>query len=136
MNPTPHTDAAADTLAVLDFENEACAAYQRGDAQAIDRLVADGYTLTDSRGQISTKAEDLNDARSGSVHYSRFENQDMRVRLYGDTAIVLGRTLVKGVTAGGTPIDVEVQFTDSIVRINGRWQLVAGHVSRLKPKGS
>ncbi len=54
----------------------------------------------------------------------------MLARLYGnDTAVVLGKTRVKG-TSDGKPFDRVVQFTDTLIKRDGRWQLVAGHVSR------
>ena len=56
----------------------------------------------------------------------------MLARLYGDDiAVVLGKTRVKG-TAEGNPFDRVVQFTDTLVKRDGRWQLAAGHVSRLE----
>jgi hypothetical protein len=61
-----------------------------------------------------------------------FENYDMKARLYGDnTAVVLGKTRVKG-TAEGKPFDRVVQFTDTLIKRHERWQLAAGHVSRLE----
>jgi hypothetical protein len=61
-----------------------------------------------------------------------FENYDMNARLHGDdTAIVLGKTRVKG-TSEGKPFDRVVQFTDTLIKRDGRWQLAAGHVSRIE----
>ena len=66
------------------------------------------------------------------MHYDVFENFDMTPRLYQDnTAVVLGKTHVKGI-AEGKPFDRVVQFTDILVKRDGRWQLAAGHVSRLE----
>jgi ketosteroid isomerase-like protein len=50
-------------------------------------------------------------------------------------AIVRGRTILPGTNKDGSPLDVKVQCTDTVVRIAGRWRLVAGHVSRL-PAGT
>jgi ketosteroid isomerase-like protein len=66
------------------------------------------------------------------VHYDVFENYDMIARLYGnDVALVLGKTRVSGKTEG-KPFDRVVQFTDMLIKRDGRWQLAAGHVSRLE----
>lgn len=126
------SDAPNESDKILQLESEWCGAFQRGDAAAIAAALADDYTLTDSRGVITTKADDLEDAKTGKMHYDIFENEDMKVRTYGGaTAIVTGKTKVKG-TAEGKPVDVLVQFTDTLVKIDGRWRLVAGHVSRLR----
>ena len=125
---TPPDESAA----VLQAERNGCVAYLRGDADKIANFLTNDYTLTNSKGEISTAADDIEDARSGRVHYDVFENYDMKARVYGGhTAIVTGRTKVKG-NAQGKPIDIIVQFTDTFVKQSGRWRLAAGHVSRLK----
>ncbi len=118
--------------AILAYEHAACDAYRRNDVRAIDSLIGPGYELTDSKGVITTKADDIKAARNRDVEYSAFRNEGMQVRIYGPTAIVTGRTLVQGTTKGGDKIDIEVQFTDTLVLLDGRWRMVAGHVSRLK----
>jgi uncharacterized protein (TIGR02246 family) len=121
-----------ESAAVLQAERDGCVAYLHGDADNIAKFLTDDYTLTNSKGEITKAADDIEDARSGRVHYDVFENYDMKVRVYGGhTAIVTGRTKVKG-NAQGKPIDIIVQFTDTFVKQDGRWRLAAGHVSRLK----
>jgi ketosteroid isomerase-like protein len=123
---------ADESAAVLQAERDGCIAYLRGDADRIANFLTDDYTLTNSKGEVTTAADDIEDARSGRVHYDVFENYDMRARVYGGhTAIVTGKTKVKG-NAEGKPIDIIVQFTDTFVKQNGRWRLAAGHVSPLK----
>ncbi|PYJ77110.1 MAG: hypothetical protein DME69_11525 [Verrucomicrobia bacterium] len=123
---------ADQSVAVLQAERDGCAAYLRGEADKIANFLTDDYTLTNSKGKISTAADDIEDAKSGRVHYEVFENYDMKVRLYGGhTGIVTGKTKVKG-TAEGKPIDIVVQFTDTFVKQRDQWRLAAGHVSRLK----
>lgn len=117
---------------VLAYERATCAAYQRNDAAAIDSLVADDYVLTESSGALTTKADDIRDAKGGAVSFTAFRNEDMQVKMYGNTAIVRGKTIVQGTALDGSKVDVIVQFTDTVVKIDGRWRLVAGHVSRLK----
>ena len=125
---TPTDESAA----VLQAERDGCVAYLRGNADKIANFLTDDYALTNSKGEITTAADDIEDARSGRVHYDVFENYDMKVRVYGgDTAIVTGKTKIKG-KAQGKPIEFIVQFTDTFVKQSGRWRLAAGHVSRLK----
>ena len=121
--------SAEETTAVLQAERDGCTAYLNGDAEKIANFLTEDYTLTNSKGEISGRADDIADATSGKVHYTEFENYDMKVRLYGDsTAVVTGRTKLKGVYNGKT-INKVVQFTDTLVKQNGHWRLAAGHVS-------
>jgi hypothetical protein len=117
---------------VLQFEHDACKAFLDADPAALERVLTADFTLTLSNGDVSTRADEINELRSGKVHYEIFENYDMLARLYGNTtAVVLGKTRVKG-TANGKPFDRVVQFTDTLIKRDGRWQLAAGHVSRLE----
>ena len=117
---------------VLQFERDACKAFLDADVAALERVLTPDFTLTLSNGDVETRADQINELRSGKVHYDLFENYDMLVRLYGnDAAVVLGKTRVKG-TADGKPFDRIVQFTDTLIKRNGGWQLAAGHVSRIE----
>ena len=117
---------------VLQFERGACKGFLEADPVALERDLTADFTLTLSNGEVSTRANEIDDLRSGKVHYDVFENYDMKARLYGDnTAVVLGKTHVKG-TSRGKAFDRVVKFTDTLVKRNGQWQVAAGHVSRLE----
>ena len=117
---------------VLQFERDACKAFLDADTGALERVLTPDFTLTLSNGEVNTRADEISELRSGKVHYDVFENYDMLARLYGnDTAVVLGKTRVKG-TADGKPFDRIVQFTDTLIKRAGNWQLAAGHVSQIE----
>ena len=117
---------------VLQFERDACKAFLDADVAALERVLTPDFTLTLSSSGVSTRADEINELQTKKVHYDVFENYDMLARLYGnDTAVVLGKTRVKG-TADGKPFDRVVQFTDTLIKRDGRWQLAAGHVSKIE----
>ena len=115
---------------VLQVERELCDAYRKGDTMAIERLVMPDYTVTTSDGKVTGRAQDLEDARKHDPTYDIFETHDMKVRLHGDTAVVIGRVHLKG-TSGSKPFEAELQFTDTFTRDRGAWRLFAVHVSKL-----
>jgi len=127
------TPKASDEQDVLQVERDGCHAYQVGDTATLQRLFTADYTLTNSRGEVSTLADDIADAKSGTIRYTMFENRNMKVRLYSDAAIVTGQTWIKG-TIQGRPIDASFQFTDTLVRQRGHWLLAASHATRLDKK--
>jgi ketosteroid isomerase-like protein len=115
---------------VFQFERDACKAFLEADRAGLERALTEDFTLTLSNGNVSTRADEITELISGKVHYDVFENFDMKARFYGDdTAVVLGKTRVKGASEGKA-FDRTVQFTDTLVKRDGRWQLAAGHVSR------
>src|SRR5881227_4026355 len=120
---------ATDEKDVLQFERDACKAFLDADPVALERVLTPDFTLTLSNGEVSTRGNEIDEVRNGKVHYDVFENYDMKARLYDDTAVVVGKTHVKG-TAEGKTFDRVVQFTDTLIKRAGQWQLAAGHVSR------
>lgn len=123
-------DVNADANAVLAAEHELARAYQQSDAAGIERGVMEDYTLINSQGKMTTRSDDLEEARQKDPQYEIFANRDMKVRVHGDAAIVTGITRTKG-TSGGKSFDAEFLFTDTFVKDGGRWRLAAGHVSRM-----
>ena len=131
--PLAFAQESEEANTVLQTERDLAAAYQRSDADAIAQGVMEDYTLTNSLGTVTTRADDIAEAKKNDPKYEIFENYDMKVRLHGDTAVVTGKTHTKGVS-GGKPFDFQFQFTDTMVKDGGRWRLLAGHVSKLPAK--
>ncbi len=123
-------DRAQDEKAVLAAEDKICAAYEHNDADTLAKLLAADFTLSNSSGIVSTGPEEVAEVRGGKVKYQVFRNHDSKVRFYGDTAIVLGTTTVKG-TSEGQAFTGEYKFTDTLVRDKDTWRIVAGHATRL-----
>ena len=117
---------------VLKFERDACKPFVDADVAGLERVLTADFTLTLSNGEVNTRADEINELRTGKVHYDVFENYDMLARLYGDdTAVVLGKTRVKG-KSDGKPFEHVVQFTDTLIKRDGHWQVAASHVSPVK----
>ena len=77
---------------VLQFERDACKGFLQADAAALERDLTADFTLTLSNGDVSSRADEIAELKSGKVHYDVFENFDMKARLYGeDVAVVLGK---------------------------------------------
>lgn len=139
--PAPRA-AAEEEAAVLQTLHDACNAFLRADVDRMTLLLTEDFTTTDPDGVVTTRADDIEIARKGTIRYEVFENRDMKVRLHGDAAVVTGRTIVKGqaVVKGqagvkGQAVEhafaAEFQFTDTLVRSEGRWRVAATHISRL-----
>jgi len=119
--------------AVLQTERDLAMAYQSGEADAIAQGVMEDYTLTNSMGKVTTRADDIAEAKKNDPKYEIFENYDMNARVHGDAAVVTGKTHTKGIS-GGKPFDSVFQFTDTFVKDGGRWRLLASHASKLPAK--
>ena len=102
----------------------------RADVAALDRLLADGWTVTHGDGTINTKAEYLADLKSGDrKFFGDVKQDDFSVRIYGDTAIAAGISDSK-VEYKGKPSGGALRFTRVYVKRDGRWVMIVSHATR------
>ena len=123
---------------VRTLEEQLAKAIVSGDRKFFDRTLADDFTHTSHGGVFKTKAQWMAEskfaeerAKSGSTHYDAFELDQLEVRLYGETAVVTGRSTPKGTTADGQPITGQFRFLRVWVKRGGRWQAVAFQGTRV-----
>lgn len=102
----------------------------QNDADAIGRYMADDWTIIGADGSMSDKATFLGLVKSGALSHDTMESDDVRVRLYGDTAIVMARGVSGGKFEGEAFRELE-QSTSVFVRQGGHWRCVLTHLSRL-----
>ncbi len=127
--------AEDDEQTILALEEGWAHAYVADDATYLERVMGPGYVQTNVRGEVSTKAEEVAEVRDHAIHYERFESSDLKVRVYGDAAVVTGQTMIKATVAkSGRVIDASIRFTDTFVRLDGRWQAIAGQTTLLPAK--
>jgi hypothetical protein len=120
-------NAAVESIKRLEAErNKALVA---GDLAAIDRLYSDDYTSAVG-STFRTKPEVLADLKSGALKLEASSNDETNVRVYGNTAVVTGKTTSK-VHDRGADTSGQAYFTRVYVNQNGRWRLVANHSSRI-----
>jgi ketosteroid isomerase-like protein len=94
-------------------------------------LLADKFVSTGSDGKVSSKAESL--AIAKATKYVSAEYDDVKVTVFGTTAIATGGFKAKGTDASGKPLDVNERWTDTWMKMpNGKWQCVASHSSPVK----
>ena len=125
--------AAADPAIaeLLQLETPWNDAHLRGDPAALAALWADSFSLTVPGRPAMTKDEALAALKAGPMKFDRYETSDLKVRLYGSSAIVSGR-LKRTRTVDGRAADDDWQFTKVYVRPQGKWLVAAFHASSVK----
>ena len=101
------------------------------DARALDAMLGTEFVNTEYDGEVSDKAQFLADIKDPHFNLSSLTIQDLKVSMYGDSAVVVGIYHTKG-TYQGKPYEHSGRFTDTWVFTNARWQCVASHTSLLK----
>jgi ketosteroid isomerase-like protein len=116
--------------ALRRIENELLDAFVRSDTDALDRIWAEEFSFTAPNGTVVSKENYLSLMKTGSLKYEVVKLEDLKVRVYGDTAVAAGRITVKG-KVGTHIIDGQDRYLTVYVKRQGRWQQVATHASRI-----
>ena len=102
---------------------------------ALDQLLADDYIAITANGTLQSKAQTLDNLKTGVLHFDTIDFSDRKVRFYGQTALVTSRADVTGSTGEGN-ISGSYRFTRVYVRDgHGDWKIVSFEVSRIRDAG-
>ena len=124
----PKTGASVEQV-LMQMERDWSKAGLNKDAAALDRIVADDWTAIDFQGKTETKAQSLADLKSGSSSVQSIELGEMKVRVFGNTAVVTGSDTEKS-TYKGKDSSGKYVWMDVFVNRNGKWQAVASESTK------
>ena len=117
---------------LIELERQLSDALVKQDAAVLDRLWSNDLVFTFPNGKVSSKAERLAGQKpSDQASQSTNLNDQVKVYLYGNTAVVTVLSTWRG-KAGAQEYSDQYQATHVWVKQQGRWQLVAAHVSQVK----
>ena len=117
----------------LTVDKQFFAALIAGDAQALDHILTDDFTLIDvMSGSEITKPDFLAFIGSGQIKFESIEPDENRVRLYQTTAIVTGRTQMKG-QLGGALFAASSRYTHVFVDQRREWRLATAQGTPISP---
>jgi ketosteroid isomerase-like protein len=100
------------------------------DAAALDRIYADDFIGIGPSGVARTKSQVIADFTSGNLRFQSITTDDVRVRVYGNTAVETGRSTMIG-QDGAKPVPRDNRFTRVWVKQQRGWRLVSNHYSPL-----
>ena len=121
----PATDATTEQQ-ILKLEQEEDQAIMAKDTATLNRLYAERLAWL-GRGVLLTKAQVIADFAAGTLRNNSMVHDQLRVNVYGDTAVLTGHSTSELVYHGKVLAGPK-RFTDVWVKIDGRWQLVAHSV--------
>jgi ketosteroid isomerase-like protein len=104
-------------------ERELIRAITEHDLAAYDRIVADDYVALTVEGTETTKLQVMASYKAGTRRYAGLEIHDVKVRLYGDAAVLSARTTGFRVE-NGQQVPNLVRYIRVYARRDGRWRAV------------
>jgi uncharacterized protein (TIGR02246 family) len=115
---------------VKEVNDRYIAAQLNNDSDSLQKLMADDFTAIRSDGSLSTKAQEIEHIKSGALTHEKSDIQDVKIRVYGNTAVAMVRSYFKG-TVNGKPLSSTVRVTRVWVKQKGDWKCVALQSTRV-----
>ena len=118
----------SDAAAIKALELKWTESYKQRNIDILSSLLAEDFTITIEDGSVYSKAGYISHSADSKVHVQVAELSDLKVRLHGDTAIVIGAYHEKG-ESDGKPYEYHDRLTDVWMKSGSKWQVVASHYS-------
>jgi ketosteroid isomerase-like protein len=118
---------------LLKVEKEFTQVIVSNNLEGLGRIVADDWIIIDPNGAIVDRARFFEVIKSGALTHDTMESEDLRVRVYGDSAVVTAVTRTKGKFMG-QEFNTQERATDVFVKRDGRWRCVLTHLTRVREK--
>lgn len=124
-----------DARTIADLDTRYQLAVKRNDVATMDRILHDGFFLVTGMGAAFNKADLLKAAYEKTFVYELQDEEPgtQLVRLYGDTAIVTAKLIIKA-TTGGKLVQKKLWFSDTYVRTPVGWRYAFGQASIALPE--
>jgi hypothetical protein len=90
----------------------------------LEQILADDFVLIDLSGSAVSRDGFLGSLRSGDLIFEAIQPEDVSVRVYDHTALVRGRTAMRG-SFKSAPFAFNSRYTHTYIRQIGRCQMVA-----------
>ena len=124
------SSSKSDIDAVLRAEHEWVDVTLKGDADAFASFMADDYHALLTGARVRDKATWVAGVRAGTTTYQSVNLSNLRVQLYGDTAVVFG-DYTQRATSGGRDNSATGKYVNTWIKRNGRWLVVSSGFSRV-----
>jgi len=122
-----------DEQALIKIQHEWAEARLKRDSSFPQRIEADDFTVVWFNGTTVSKEEDLKSYESTDTVFTDFKIDDLKVRFYGDMAIVVGQGSIKAHTKT-QDLSGKYVWTDTFVKQRGAWTAVASQVTPVVQK--
>lgn len=124
--------APASEQALLRQERAWAEAFKNRDRAALERILAEDFSFTDDEGNVYNKVQYI-EAVTQAIKVGSYEIDDLKARVYGEAGVVTGRW-TGSMTIDGKDASGAFRFTDTFVKRQGRWQVVASQDTRIPKK--
>jgi ketosteroid isomerase-like protein len=120
-------DHSQDEQALMKIQHEWAEARVKGDSSYTRRIEAENCTIVWPDGRIVNKRGDLQSMTD--IEFSEFKIQNLQVRFYGDTGIVVGEGTIKAHKGEEDLLGGKFVWTDTFVKKDDAWKVIASQIT-------
>jgi len=126
-------DHSPEEQALIQIQQDWAEARVKGDSSYTRRIEVDDCTIVWPDGSVVNKKEDLQ-TMTGDVAFSEFNIDDLQVRVYGETGIVVGQGKISAQKGRQNLVNGKFVWTDTFVKQGGEWKVVASQITPVLEK--
>lgn len=123
-------DSKDPKIEVIELKKKFAAMIARNDVEALTAALAPDWKSVGRDGAVTNRDEVVAFLKSGRIKFTSYEVSELEVRVFGDSAVLIGIGEGKA-EADGQSVEGKDRFTDVFIRRDGKWQCVSSHASAL-----
>jgi ketosteroid isomerase-like protein len=127
------TGRSEDEQTLIRIQREWAEARVKGDSSYARSVEANDCTIVWPDGSIGNKQQDLQ-TMIGDIVFTEFKIDDLGVRLYGDTGIVVGQGTIRAHKGKQDLLRGKFVWTDTFVKQGGEWKVLASQITPVLEK--
>jgi ketosteroid isomerase-like protein len=128
MVPGGQADEPAPEQQVAALSEQHRQAAIKGDTKVLDAVLADDWVVIGPTGEVDTKRQQEQKIKDKSLVFEAIDPKEVKVRVHGDAAIVMGLYRIKA-TLNGRTVDGVFRNTGVFTKQAGRWRCVFNQVT-------
>ena len=126
-------EAASDEQQILKLENDWVYALQRHDRETLEKIVAREFTFIEPNGTVKHRERYLADRSSHEADIESFHNDEVKVRVFGSSALASGRARITE-HRHGRCFRLILRWKELWLKNAGRWQVFASQATPVNAK--
>jgi ketosteroid isomerase-like protein len=108
--------------------HEYAEALTKRDVEALNEIWSTDYTFVNPRGELLSKAQRIDNIKSGTTEFQTMSPQKERLHVQGNFAVEVGRIVVEGEYSGHESSG-EYRYTTVWIKMQKHWRMLANHIT-------
>lgn len=98
---------------------------------SLNWIMDDQVKYIHSNGWIQSKAEVMDDLKSGKLNYTSVAVEESTVSFFDKCAVVMGKGYFKGLMTDNTEFNIHLLYTEVYVKQKKDWKLVSRQATKI-----